>query len=99
MEMIPESVAESSSRPITPGVVDENLPRRYKDEAIENHRRMLRDSIISIKDVISKLEKSLKKELWREVQVDNDQLSKRDRNQKFDISEWLNNDFERIIEL
>jgi hypothetical protein len=63
MEMIPESVAESSSRPTTPGAMDENLPRRYKDEAIENHRRMRRDSIISMKGVISKLKKSLKKEL------------------------------------
>jgi hypothetical protein len=64
MEMILESVVESSSRPTTPSAVDENLPCRYKDEAIKNHRRLLRDSIISIKGVITKLEKSLKKELW-----------------------------------
>jgi hypothetical protein len=72
VEMIPESVVKSSSSPTTPSAVDENLPRHYKDEAIENHRRMLRDSIISMKGMILQLEKSLKKELWQEVQVDND---------------------------
>ena len=63
-QTIPKSVVTSSSRPTTPGAVDEDLPHRYKEEAIESHRRMLRDSIISMKGVIAKLEKSLKKELW-----------------------------------
>src|SRR3979411_993030 len=99
MQTIPGSVAASSSRPTTPGAVDEDLPRRYKKEAIESHRRMLRDSIISMKGVIAKLEKSLKKELWREVQVDNDRFSERDGDKRIDIPEWLRNDFERIIEL
>src|SRR4030088_3296398 len=97
--MIPKSVAASSSRPTTPGAVDEDLPRRYKKEATESYRRMLRDSIISIKGVIAKLEKSLKKELWREVQVDNDRFSERDRDKRIHIPTWLRNYFERMIEL
>ena len=60
---------------------------------------MLRDSIINIKCVIAKLEKSLKKELWREVQVDNDRFSERDGDKRIDIPEWLRNDFGRMIEL
>ena len=90
-QTIPESVVASSSRPTTPCAVDEDLPRRY--------RRMLRDLIISMKGVTVKLEKSLKKELWREVQVDNNRFLERDGDKRIDIPKWLSNDFERMIEL
>ena len=87
MQTIPESVVASSSRPTTPCAMDEDLPCCYKEEAIESHRRILRDSIIIIKDVIAKLEKSLKKKLWREVQACNSQFSERDREKRIDIPE------------